>query len=180
MTVQELLTEQGLTTALIVDDAYDHIPRAEDIANDDEAWSTFIADVGTDRDAVVAAFPAYNTMHTNDLRHSDEFVAALWGARSKLRPELWNTLFDTYERSTEGDRRFLKELEARLESHGVKPVTSGRTIPTGADGIGLIFADLFLGAAQQPEDIDRSIQRLQNLLGGRELDPPTCDPNVSE
>lgn len=172
MTIQELLVERKLTSALIVDDGYDAVPRSEDIAADDDAWSNFIADVGDDHAHLVEVFPAFDSMDASQLRHSNEFVAAAWSARDKLRPDLWNLLFSTYEQATRSDRAFLERLETALKAVGVTPVPSGRQVPDVGREAGVVFADLFLGTAQEAANIELSIERLKDLLKGREDDPP--------
>src|SRR5208282_2173194 len=114
MTIKELLIDRAVTSALIVDDAYDSTPLALDIISDDEAWSNFLADIGEGRKQIQEIFPAFEYMEASELRRSDEFVAAMWNARDKLRPELWKLLFNTYEQATRSDRGFLERLEARL------------------------------------------------------------------
>jgi hypothetical protein len=172
MTINELLAERNLTSALIVDDAYDAVPRAEDLVANEDGWSNFFADIGDDVKHLRAAFPAFDRMDATELRNSDEFVAAVWGIRDKLRPELPTQLFDTYEQGTRSDRGFLNRLEAALKPLGVTPIRAGRTLPEGARDAGIVFADLFLGAAQIDPDMERSLARLMELLRGRERNPP--------
>lgn len=172
MTLQALLADRQITTALIVDDAYDQVPKAGDLDADEEAWSNFIADLGDDRQVLVQAFPAFNDLDAYQLRQSDEFVAVVWSTRDRLRPELWNLLFAGYEQATRSDRAFLQHLEGALRSIGITPTPCGRDVPVDGQTASIIFADLFLGATQQPADIERSLERLRPLLAGREADPP--------
>ncbi len=172
MTLQALLADRKITTALIVDDAYDEVPKADDLDADQGAWSNFIADVGDDHQALVEAFPDFDRLDAHQLRQSDEFVAAAWTARDKLRSDLWNLLFAGYEQATRSDRAFLQNLENALRTIGITPTPCGRDVPLDRQTANIIFADLFLGATQQPADIERSLERLKPLLAGREADPP--------
>jgi hypothetical protein len=173
MTLQDLLVERNLTTALVVDDAFDDVPLSEDLEMDSEAWSTFIDDLNDDDKAAVRqAFPGYDAADANDLRGSDEFVEAMWGLRNALRPELWGILFEGYERERTADRLFLQKLEKDIVDLGLTVVKSGRVLPQGGQQCSIIFADLYLGAAQLDPDMDRSIDRLRQLTQGRESDPP--------
>lgn len=172
MTLQALLADQHITTALIVDDAYDLVPKANDLGADDDAWSNFIADVGADREILVEAFPAFEQLDAHQLRQSDEFVAAVWAAREKLRPELFSLLFAGYEQATRSDREFLTRLEDALRTIGITPTPCGRNVGIAESSASIIFADLFLDAAQQPADIEQSLERLKPLLAGREGNPP--------
>jgi len=172
MTVNELLIDRNLTSALIIDDAYDNQPLAKDLAGDEEAWNTFIADIQAEREVIIEVFPAYDDMSSAQLRTSDEFVAAVWRAKGKISDENWNTLFDDYVRATAGDRTFLNVLEEQLRALGITCTTSGRQLPHEAIQVPLIFADLFLGATQEAHDVDESVNKLQTILRGRENEPP--------
>jgi hypothetical protein len=157
---------------LIIDDAFDEIPIAADLAMDADAWSIFIADIGADIEHIEAAFTGYQKMDANALRESNEFVRAMYGLKDKLRPELWNTLFESYERDHASDREFLRKLEKRLTDAGLQVVTAGRSVPEDGRNCKIIFADLFLGASQQDFDVDESVKRLLSLTTNREGGPP--------
>lgn len=172
MTLQTLLKDRGLDTAIIVDDGYDSIPLAHDMAVYEDAWSNFFADIAEDRQTLVEVYPDFEKMTGPDLQRSDEFVATIWGARDRIRPELWSALFGAYEQTRSSDRTFLTNLEAALQAIGVKPIASGRTIPPGGKDAKIIFADLFMGMAQETANIELAIDRLRQLLKDRENDPP--------
>src|ERR1700689_1471115 len=114
MTLQALLADRKITTALIVDDAYDEVPKADDLDPAEGVWSNVIADVGDDQQTLVEAFPDFDRLDAHQLRQSDGFVAAAWAARNKLRPDLWKLLFAGYEQATRSDRAFLQRLEDAL------------------------------------------------------------------
>jgi hypothetical protein len=170
--VADILKNAGFNSALIVDDAFDDVPIAADLAMDMEAWSIFIDDVGTDLAIIEKAFPGYRDMDANELRASDDFVRAMYALREKLRPDLWNTLFEAYERDRAADREFLAKLTERLHLAGLQVKTAGRNLPNDARQCSIIFADLFLGAAQQDFNVEESIHRLGVLMAGREKAPP--------
>ncbi len=173
MSVQELLAERGLRTALIVDDGYDTVPKAEDISANNEGWAVFIDDVmGDDAKLLAEVFPAYDDLSTPQLRQSDQFVEAVYNLKGRIRESLWNSLFDTYEQGRTTDFSFLKSLEKTLAGLGVTLIRSGRELPKNANTANIVFADLFLGAAQSPADMSRSITRLKEILSGRDADPP--------
>lgn len=172
MTVSELLVDRNLTTALIIDDAYDTQPLAKDLAGDDEAWNTFIADISPQREVIVEIFPGYQHMTSDELRTSDAFVSAMWRSKDAIGEEIWSTLFDDYSRASAGDRNFLKALEEKLKALGINCVPSGRQLPPDAQQVPLIFADLFLGATQDANDVSESVNKLRALLKGREDNPP--------
>src|SRR5580658_2711065 len=140
MSIQELLESRGLDRALIVDDGYDLVPRAQDMTLDDDAWSNFFADLGDDRQKLIEIFPAFEVMTGPQLQRSDEFVAAAWKAREKLRPELWDSLFSGYEQIAGSDRKFLANLEGALQSVGLTPIRSGREVLAEGRAAKIIFA----------------------------------------
>jgi hypothetical protein len=172
MSLAEHLKSAGFTSALIVDDAFDEVPIAADLTMDGEAWTIFIDDVRTEEELVTEAFPGYRTMRANELRDSDEFVKAMWDLKGKLSDGLWNRLFGTYERDRTSDRKFLDKLKERLAAAGLEVKIGGRTIPEDAHECNIIFADLFLGAAQQDFNVEKSIRKLAELMAGRENAPP--------
>jgi hypothetical protein len=172
MNISEVLKNTGFESALIMDDAFDAVPTAADLSMDPQAWSIFIADIAPDLELVEGAFPEYQSMNATALRESDEFVQAMYGLKDRLRPELWNTLFEGYERDRASDLTFLEKLRERLSAAGLTVKTVGRAGAGEAKDCQIIFADLFLGAAQQDFDVDKSIARLGKLIAGRESKPP--------
>jgi len=186
MNLNELLFERKLTTALIVDDGYDEIPKAQDLVKQGAAWENFFADVDEgDKAHIVEAFPKYDETDADDLKKSDDFVATIWGIREKLRPELSQPLFETYDQASKADKLFLSKLEASLRAVGVEPLTSGRNVPATGKTVSIIFADLFLGSAQNDSDLEASLVRLQELLAERKASPPlvilmSSSPRLSE
>lgn len=172
MSLNDLLAAKNLTRALIIDDAYDQVPRADDLAGDDDAWSNFFADLGDDSTLLADAFPGFNA-DPSELRRSDEFVGVVWSLRAALRADLWEGLFNRYLQTSQGDREYLEQLEAALGQFGIGIVRAGRgTIPDEGKTAPIVFADLFLGSAQSEQDIETSIGRLRTLIAGREQRPP--------
>lgn len=186
MSLSELLIDRKLTTALIVDDGYDDVPKAHDLVKQGAAWENFFADIEEDdKVLIVGAFPKYEETDANELKGSDDFVATIWGLREKLRPELGNSLFEEYDQASRNDKTFLSKLEASLRAVGVEPIPSGRNTPELGKTVSIIFADLFLGSAQDDSDLEGSLLQLKGLLTGREESPPlvilmSSSPRLSE
>lgn len=173
MNLNELLSDRKLTTALIVDDGYDDVPTAQDLVKQGAAWENFFADVGEDDKAlIVEVFPRYDEIDADELKSSNDFVATIWGLREKLRPELSLPLFEEYNQASKTDKAFLSKLEAALRAVGIETIPTGRNIPDIGKNVSIIFADLFLGSAQNDSDLEASLDRLKNLLVGREVSPP--------
>jgi hypothetical protein len=167
----DLLDRQGIKSVVVMDDGYDAIPKASDLEEQD-IWANFFADAGPTEVLLKEIFPAYRALEPEQLQASDQFVAALWEAKSRLPTNLWAPLFEGYRQAIETDRKFLDDLESRLAGAGLSVIKSGREPPSEAIGVSLIFADLFLGAAQQDADIDLSLTALGPMLKGREEEPP--------
>lgn len=170
MNTQVLTQEDQMASALIIDDAFDQIPRAEDLAEDEALWTTFFDDMGDNRTLIEEAFPQFSEMSADELRHSNAFVAKLWEIRDQLPANLTQTLFDEYERSIAADRIFLAALQEKLRELGITPTATGRETNQGQQDI--YFVDLFLGAAQAQEDITRSISVVKALIADRPQNPP--------
>ncbi|MBK6637821.1 MAG: hypothetical protein IPG34_09180 [Rhodocyclaceae bacterium] len=80
----EILASANITKALIVDDAIDEVPRADDLSIDGQQWTHFFDDLQpADQDALNVAFPGYTDLAAEDLQQSDGFVAAYGPTRAK-------------------------------------------------------------------------------------------------
>ncbi|WP_192355952.1 hypothetical protein [Mesorhizobium mediterraneum] len=169
MTLSELLKDKGIQTAVIIDDAYDDVPKASDL--DADAWSTFFADAGAHEEALMELFPDYEQFDGSELMHRDDFVEAVWKGRGKLE-DLATELFTDYENNKKADSKFLGDLEAALGVFGITSIPMGRTVVEAAKKADLIFADLFLGNLQAPDDIEQSITLVKELMADRQTSPP--------
>ncbi len=171
MSLAETLKAAGIGTALIIDDGYDEVPLPEDLAADDAAWETFVTDIGSDLDAIKEAFPSYDELDSDQLRQNDQFIATVWALKGKISEALWNGLFSSYESSIRSDRAFLNDLHKKLEDLKIVPTKAGRKF-VGKNDQDIFFIDLFLGAAQDSTDVDRSIKLLKELTKERGENPP--------
>ncbi|HYC06244.1 MAG TPA: hypothetical protein VED40_23350 [Azospirillaceae bacterium] len=172
MTLQELLQQRGLTSALIVDDGYDEVPRAQDLVRNKDGWNNFFADAAAYEADILREFPKYGEARAADLPRNDEFVAALWRLKGVLSDEVWDGLFSAYEQGNNEETIYLKALEESLLSFGVEPIRSGREVNERGRHAPIIFADLLLGASQEDTDMEASIKLLRDLLKGRGEKPP--------
>lgn len=173
MTLVALLEEKVIRRALIVDDAYDPLPRAEDLANVQEQWTIFFDDLtDDDRDILRQIHPGYDDAGVESLTQSDAFVLAIWEARDQLRDELINPLFERYDRDMADDMRFLEALQGQLEALGVEYETAGRGFEAAAADVDLIVIDLFLGSSQNGDAIEHSKATLARAISLRRATPP--------
>ncbi len=173
MTLTALLEEKGIRRALIVDDAYDPLPRAEDLANVQQQWTFFFDDLSDDDLSILREIhPGYNGMGAEELIQNDAFVLALWQARDQLRNELIDPLFERYDRDMADDMRFLEALQRQLDALGIAYETAGRGFEAAAVDVDLIVIDLFLGSAQNGEAIEHSKATLARVIAARRAMPP--------
>jgi len=171
MTLPELLETRGIDRALIIDDGYDTVPTAADLG-EAGVWENFISDLSLHEEVVVDAFPTYKDMNTDQLVQSDNFVAALWRVKGRLPDSVWDDLFGNYERGQESDVAFLATLEEQLRALGIEPTQVGRATAIADPTVPLVFVDLFLGGAQNHEAIQHSIERVREIVEGRQASPP--------
>ena len=66
----------------MIDDGYDAVPKASDLEGQ-EIWANFFADAAPTEVLLTEIFPAYLEIQPEQLRSSDEFVTALWGAKEQ-------------------------------------------------------------------------------------------------
>ncbi len=169
----ELLAEKGILRALVVDDAYDPMPRAADLTIDVDEWTNFFDDL-QDADAeIIRGFaPEYDALPTAELPANNSFVATLWQNRNSLRPELINPVFARYDADMATDLAYVDTLVAELQGLGLQVETAGRNFQQQAAGVDLIVIDLFLGSVQDADAIAESKSKLRQVIDLRRGRPP--------
>ncbi len=173
MSTKTLLAKCGIKTAIIVDDAYDIIPRAEDLDAAGSEWSNFFADYSKDDEKAISEFfPGIKEAESQVLQADDDFIAALWNNRALLRPDLINPLFEEYDGSSARDREFLKYAYDSLKALGLEVTESGRDFVEKASTKDFILIDLYLGTPQTASDMERSMKGLKMVIDGRQDNPP--------
>jgi hypothetical protein len=169
----EILATAKVERALIVDDAFDEVPRADDLSIDAEQWTHFFDDLSDDDDkALSAAFPGYDELEAEELQKSDGFVSCLWANRSTIAPTLCQTLFARYDADMQADMDHLGVLRKLLEGAGLKCDQVGREFVQAVVHADIVFMDLYLCSAQRPEDIKVSIEGLASAIAERRTRPP--------
>ncbi|WP_163022973.1 MULTISPECIES: hypothetical protein [Pseudomonas] len=169
----DLLEQAGVRTALVVDDAYDQVPTANDLTVDQDEWINFFEDLSdADRRAVSEFFPEYDRMRADELRVSNEFIAVLWANRDALGDGVVDALFARYQHDMETDLAYLESLVSQLEALGLACEKTGRDFQKDAETVDLIVIDLFLGSGQEQQDIERSIVNLKQVVEKRVGRPP--------
>lgn len=169
----EILASANITRALIVDDANDEAPLADDLSMDGAQWAQFFDDL-TDDDhaAFTVAFPAYADLEAEDLQKSDGFVACLWANRGVIAVARCNALLERYVADMRADTDHLNALRAQLVEVGLTCTAVGRDFVTAVADADIIFMDLYLCSAQRPDDIKVSIEGLASAIDKRRATPP--------
>lgn len=172
-TLKSLLANANITRALIVDDAYDTVPRAADLAIDVDEWTNFFDDISeADRHAITEFIPGFEDSAAVDLRDSDEFVRVIWENQAALTPALINPLFARYKADTQVDIDQLSRLNAQLVELGLNTKFAGRDFISEVKDTDIVFIDLYLSSAQRPDDINISIDGLASAISKRKKCPP--------
>jgi hypothetical protein len=168
-----LLQRENIRSALIVDDAFDQVPTARDLAVDTDEWTQFFEDADeADRRTLESVYPGFEGERADRLRESDAFISALWQNAGRLRAELVAPLFARYRHDTAEDLRYLETLQTHLTSVGLDCGTAGRRFSDQAADVDLICIDLFLGSAQSSDDIDESVEGVAKVSERRGTRPP--------
>ncbi|MDX0967318.1 hypothetical protein [Sinorhizobium medicae] len=172
-TLNELLEQKHVRSALVVDDAYDPLPKASDLSIDQEEWRNFFDDLRPEDEDVLRGFaPEYDQSDAADLPTSDTFVAAVWTNREQLRPELIGPVLARYQDDMAQDRAYLDQLTDALDGLGLLCQTAGRNFEAQAATADLIVIDLFLGSVQDAAAIGESKSKLKRVIEARRSSPP--------
>jgi hypothetical protein len=171
--LSELLRRSGVVKALVIDDAFDPIPRASDLMIELEEWAILFDDLtDADKEKLEAIHPPYTQQRADELRDSNAFVEAIWNNKDALTKGVLDPLFSRYIQENTADLAIVNPLVAHLRNLGLACDTAGRDFEGKAHDVDLIFIDLYLNAAQRPEDINPSIIGLSNVVRDRKSDPP--------
>lgn len=169
----DLLSTNEIRTAIVVDDAYDPTPKAEDLVFDSDQWSIFLDDITPEDLATLRSiYPDYTPEREAALFQDDGFISSLWDARGRFRDGLTDPLFDTYIHDSEHDLRIVRAVESTLRALGLSVDTAGRKFIEPAVAADLIVIDLFLGAQQTETDMLFSVQELAKVIARRADTPP--------
>ncbi len=172
MKLAQLLIEQNIRTALIVDDGCDDVPTAADMAMAGAEWATLIDDMDDSHWALLEqASPGLAEGRRDRLPSDDEFVAAVWKTRAQLG-ELADELFREYDANLEADRGHVAEVKRRLEAVGLSVEARGRSFDDAVSEVDLIVIDLYLGGGQDEQALTDSKRLLAESIKGRLGRPP--------
>jgi hypothetical protein len=171
--LSNLLVRSGVVKALVIDDAIDPIPRASDLTIELEEWTNLFDDFNdADKDKLEAIYPPYAQQRADELRDSDAFVSAIWTNKDAFTKGILDPLFNRYIQENAADLKIVNSLVAHLRNLGLTCETAGIDFEGKAHEADLIFIDLYLNAAQRPDDINPSIIGLSNVVRSRKSNPP--------
>lgn len=170
MGLQELVIENSVKRALIIDDAYDVVPEAEDIYGVDvskvvAALHSEPVDIRTALGQVLIERDLEEDEFEEGL-NEDKFIAKLWelAESGALQASTSKLLFEVYRALQEQKREQLKPLEALLKDELHLAVeTQGRESSAVAEW-DLLFLDLFLGVTDDDNAIKSAIARVKRLI----------------
>src|ERR1051326_3630634 len=136
--LRPLLEKRGIKKSAIIDDAFDLVPRPDELTTD--AWSVFFDDLTeADETLLKGIFPGYEKANREDLQASAEFVTVLWSSRAGLSKDVRDALFRDYETTSASEQAWLGTLRDALQSFGLECVTMGRETADDFNGIDLVF-----------------------------------------
>lgn len=169
--LQTLLKEKDINRAVIIDDAFDDLPRPDEL--DEKDWSRFFEDL-TEEDILQleTLYPGYENVDQSILRSSEKFITVLWENREKLSQEVAAILFRGYESRNANDRFQLGNLVQRLEDLGLTCTTIGREIDDDVNEADLVVIDLFLGSQSSEKAVERAVKRVRKIVSNRDQTPP--------
>ena len=167
----KLLQDRGIKNAVVIDDAFDILPRPYELNNDD--WSIFFDDLSeTGHKFLATRYPGYEDAPQDALKGSEKFIEFVWKNRAELPQAACDRLFSDYQNTKKNERTGLDQLATSLESLGLNCTKMGCELDENAKEAELLFVDLFLGFRQGNEDMDRAIQLVEKLVSHRKHDPP--------
>lgn len=174
-TINKILNDANVKSVLVVDDTFDLTPRVEDIAPEQDQWTTFFDDLTEEiKSKIRTFFPSFDALTAEQLIVSNEFLASLWQNRKLFSPEVTSSFFARYESESEAEILRLDSIKQKLIEFGLTCHTSGRDFISNAvvQTVELIIMDLYLGSAQRDADIKLSISGLAEIVKRRRKNPP--------
>ena len=184
MKIADLLKNNKIKTALIVDDGYDEAPRLSDLGATNADWATFFDDLTSrDVDMLKDAYGAFNPDSDIDYSKDEVFLGITWSIRDQLSPEAVEHIFSDYETGQRAMGSDLKQVEKQLKSFGLKVTKAGRDFANLLKQADLILIDLYLGSQHGSDDMKLSIDGLRTVIERQRKNPPaiilmSSHPNV--
>ncbi len=172
MTLDEvipLVHRHGITTVLVIDDAYDEKPLAKEVVfKDPRAAAMALSKRSAPIRKRLADVLRSSKMEADDYMSgfgSDAFTGALYELYKgrKLPERMFAPAFTAYEAVKAEKREQLKPLEALLGKLSLEVVKQGRE-PGETREPQLVFLDLYLGVTGEAEALESAAERIARLL----------------
>lgn len=170
----DLMKENGIIKACIVDDANDSIPELKDLTSLSGEWDNLLDDISQNDDLLAAISEKIPEIGIDNLSVNDidtKFVQVLWSLKGQFTNEL-TALFEAYESTKLSDTRYVQALKAVLEENGFEVSTVGRDFKSVASSSDIIFIDLFLHLDQSEGNSAYSVGILKDIISERSSSPP--------
>lgn len=167
-----LLKEKNVTAAVVVDDAYDLFPKADDLAA--AGWNSFFDDISDDDEQKLQGLVGklYDDLSVPELAANDLFVRTLWENRDQIAPS--GTIFAVYEETQKQKRTVLAPLLTLLTNEfGLTCKTVGRDATLDEMQAQIVFLDLYLGFVQRKDAIKNAGDKLRKLIHANPAAPPS-------
>jgi hypothetical protein len=172
MDLKELLSQRGIKSALIVDDAIDKVPLAEDLAGLEDLWANFRDDLSEEhRQLIDDRIPEATSRDFDENITDDGYVGAIWSLREQLGAAA-HSLFERYIDSQRADMHYVGLVREKLEKLNLQCIERGRSFINDAQHVDLIVIDLYLGGAQNGAAFNLSKSLLSTAVKTRAGNPP--------
>ena len=113
--LKDLLGEQGIARAVVIDDVFDAVPRPDELNDGD--WSNFFDDLGdVGSKQLSELYQGYEEEPVEELKASHQFISVVWEQRAILPKAASDHLFKDYEETKATERVGLDALVGALES----------------------------------------------------------------
>jgi|GEM_PF-2789802 len=171
MSLEDLIIENEITRALIIDDAYDMEPTSFIVLKNGDR-SQIVKALSAEPPAVREIFGAALVEHGLDDDEIEEgldedaFILKLWelSETKVLTQDSTAALFQVFKADRDAKRAALEPLEKLLKERlNVKFDTQG-TQYSALDGCQIVFLDLYLGETDAQRALDEAASRIKRLV----------------
>ena len=125
----KLIENNDIQRVLVIDDAYDDYPLAEDLSRQEDQWSNFFNDLEDEQiNQISSVYPNYMQMGSEDLMNDNEFIKTIWDIYIRSpKVEPFKNLFEQYHTDKNNDKNMLNPLINKLINLNLNVTTLGRS-----------------------------------------------------
>ncbi len=162
------IEEQSLSTALVIDDAFD-MPRSRDVADSGEEFLDLLSDDDLKVVGEILDQDGLDKDQFLDLIEDDNTARALYDAREKLPKDAAAALFAEFEDDNHRKRAQVRHITELLSDVGFQVTEQGSTPSDETIRADLVFVDLFFSVGLTPEEAAADAARkIETYLPPRE------------